>query len=105
MESAEPVVTFAVRRCSTHLGSFSCETLSYPETFFLADLAGQFIHQSHYGILEECGCGQRSLGDLCDAQMSIWPHVLQHGVGALREKKQRKATVNFSKAVAADGQA
>lgn len=41
------------------------------------DLAGQFIHKGHNGVLEECGSGQRSLGDLSDAQVAIWPHLLQ----------------------------
>lgn len=41
------------------------------------DLAGQFIHQGHNGVLEERGGGQRSLGDLGNAQVAIWPHLLQ----------------------------
>lgn len=45
------------------------------------DLAGQFIHQGHNGVLEECGGGQRSLGDLGDAQVAIWPHLLQDLAG------------------------
>lgn len=63
------------------------------------DLAGQFIHQGHNGVLEEGGGGQRSLGDLCDAQLTIWPHLLQDWVGTIREtekggEERREDTIN-----------
>lgn len=50
------------------------------------DLAAQFIHQGHNGVLEEGGRGQWSLGDFCDAQLTIWPHLLQDWVGTTIEK-------------------
>lgn len=59
------------------------------------DLAGQFIHQGHNGVLEERGGGQRSLGDLGDAQVAIWPHLLQDLAGTakrLKKKKNEKGT-------------
>ena len=71
------------------MDSLSPET-SHPQTLLLADLAGQVVHQGHDGVLEERGCGTRSLGDLCDAQISIWPHLLYHGVGALKESRRRR---------------
>lgn len=56
------------------------------------DLAAQFIHKGHNGVLEEGGCSQGSFSDLCDAQLTIWPHLLQHRVGTTereREKRER----------------
>lgn len=54
------------------------------------DLAGQFIHQGHNGVLEECGGGQRPLGDLRDAQVAIWPHLLQDLAGTAKRKKRKR---------------
>lgn len=55
---------------------------SYDES---TDLAGQFIHQGHNGVLEQGGGSQRSFRDLCDAQLTIWPHLLQDMVGTMRQ--------------------
>lgn len=59
----------------------------------MTDLASQFIHQGHDGVLEEGGRGQRSLGDLCDAQLTIWPHLLQDWVGTTGERWRERASV------------
>lgn len=53
------------------------------------DLAGQFIHQGHNGVFEERGGGQRSLGDLGDAQVAIWPHLLQDLAGTAKRLKKK----------------
>lgn len=44
-------------------------------------LAGQVLHQGDHGVFEERGGGEWPLGDLCDAQLALGPHGLQHGVG------------------------
>lgn len=53
------------------------------------DLAAQFIHQGYDGVLEEGGCGQRSLSDLGDAHLTIWPHLLQDWVGTKGRREER----------------
>lgn len=45
-------------------------------------LAGQVLHQGDHGVFEERRGRQRALGDLCDAQLALRPHLLQHLVGA-----------------------
>lgn len=54
------------------------------------DLTGQFVHQGHDGVLEKSSCGQRSLGDLSDAQLTIWPHLLQDWVGTTRDREVKE---------------
>lgn len=58
------------------------------------DLAAQFIHQGYDGVLKKGGRGQRSLGDLCDAQLTIWPHLLQDWVGTKQREEQEKGAKN-----------
>lgn len=46
----------------------------------LPHLAGEFINQGNYGVLEERRCSQWPLGHLRNAQLPIRPHVLKHRV-------------------------
>ncbi len=52
-------------------------------------LAGQVLHQRYHGVFEESGSSQGSFGDLCDAQLALWPHGFQHRVWAVKHRRLR----------------